>query len=127
MPWLSFFAVGSGAALGAWMRWGLGLWLNPAFPTVPLGTVTANLFGGFLMGILMSAADPLGLAPVTRLLLATGFLGGLTTFSTFSAETTTLLLRQQYAWACVAVAVHVGGSLLLTAMGLFLARGLLGR
>ncbi|HUN75344.1 MAG TPA: fluoride efflux transporter CrcB [Steroidobacteraceae bacterium] len=127
MPWLSFFAVGSGAALGAWMRWGLGLWLNPVFPTVPLGTVTANLFGGFLMGIVMSAADPLGLAPATRLLLATGFLGGLTTFSTFSAETTTLLLRHQYAWACLAVAVHVGGSLLLTAMGLFLARGLLGR
>lgn len=127
MPWLSFLAVGFGAALGAWMRWGFGLWLNPVFPTVPLGTVTANLFGGFLMGIVMSAADPLGFAPATRLLLSTGFLGGLTTFSTFSAETTTLLLRQQYAWAGLVVAVHVGGSLLLTGAGLMVARGLLGR
>jgi fluoride exporter len=127
MPWLSFFAVGFGAALGAWMRWGFGLWLNPVFPTVPLGTVAANLFGGFLMGIVMGAADPLGFAPATRLLLSTGFLGGLTTFSTFSAETTTLLLRHQYAWALFAVAVHVGGSLLLTDAGLLVARVVLER
>jgi fluoride exporter len=127
MPWLNLLAVGCGAALGAWMRWGFGLWLNPVFPTVALGTVTANLLGGFLMGIVMSAADPLGLAPATRLLLTTGFLGGLTTFSTFSAETTTLLLRHQYAWACLAVAVHVGGSLLLTGAGLLFARALIER
>jgi fluoride exporter len=127
MPWLSLLAVGCGAALGAWMRWGLALWLNPVFPTVPLGTVAANLFGGFLIGIVMSAADPLGFAPATRLLLTTGFLGGLTTFSTFSAETTTLLLRHQYAWAGVVVAVHVGGSLLLTGAGWVLARALLAR
>jgi fluoride exporter len=127
MPWLSFFAVGVGAALGAWIRWGFGLWLNPVFPTVPLGTVAANLCGGFLMGIVMSAADPLGFAPATRLLLSTGFLGGLTTFSTFSAETTTLLLRQQYGWAGIIVAVHVGGSLLLTGLGLWVARVVLAR
>lgn len=121
----SFLAVGFGAALGAWARWGLGLLLNPVFPTLPLGTLAANLIGGFAIGIVMGAADPVGLSPTTRLLITTGFLGGLTTFSTFSAETMSLLLRAQYGWACVTVAAHLGGSLLLTGTGLLLARLLL--
>lgn len=125
MRWLNFVAVGSGAALGAWARWGLGLLLNPLFPTLPFGTLTANLLGGFLIGALLGIADPLGFSPATRLLLTTGFLGGLTTFSTFSAEVTTLLLRQQIGWALVAIGVHVGGSLFMTGLGLTLARSLL--
>lgn len=125
MPWLSFLAVGSGAALGAWSRWGLGLLLNPVFPTLPLGTLAANLLGGFVIGIIMSVADPLGFSPATRLLVTTGFLGGLTTFSTFSAETMNLLLRHQYGWGCVAIVTHLGGSLLMTGAGVFLTRMLL--
>jgi CrcB protein len=101
--------------------------LNPLFPTLPLGTLAANLLGGFIIGIVMSAADPLGFAPATRLLVTTGFLGGLTTFSTFSAETLTLLLRAQYAWAVGAIALHLGGSLLMTGMGVLLVRTILFR
>lgn len=125
MPWLNLGAVGFGAALGAWTRWALGLLLNPVFPTLPLGTLAANLIGGFLMGLTMTLADPLGLSPAARLLLATGFLGGLTTFSTFSGEVMTLLLQLQYGWAIVAIALHLLGSLLMTAAGLLLARILL--
>ena len=99
MPTNGFLAVGVGAALGALLRWALGLWLNPLFLTVPLGTLCANLLGGFIIGGGMRAADPLGFPPAVRLLVVTGFLGGLTTFSTFSAETTTLLLQARYAWA----------------------------
>jgi CrcB protein len=125
MLWLGFLAVGIGAALGAWTRWGLGLLLNPVFPTVPLGTLAANLLGGFAIGLVMGAADPLGLSPTDRLLITTGFLGGLTTFSTFSAETMTLLLRAQYGWACITIAAHLCGSLLLTGTGMLLARAVL--
>lgn len=127
MPWLSFLAVGVGAALGAWTRWGLGLLLNAVFPTIPFGTLAANLLGGFIIGIVMAIADPLGFSPATRLFVTTGFLGGLTTFSTFSAEITNLLLRLQYGWACVAIAAHLGGSLLLTGTGVLLARAFLER
>src|SRR6185295_16389472 len=86
MAWLSLFAIGVGAVLGAWMRWGLGVLLNPVFPTLPLGTLAANLFGGLVIGMMMGGAEPLGLSPSVRLLVTTGFLGALTTFSTFSAE-----------------------------------------
>ena len=127
MPWLSLLAVGAGAVLGAWLRWGLGMLLNPVFPTLPLGTLTANLLGGFIIGIMMAGADPFGLSPSTRLFITTGFLGALTTFSTFSAETMSLLLRTQYAWAAATVAVHVSGSLLLTGAGIVLVRVLVGR
>jgi len=125
VPWLNFFAVGSGAALGAWTRWGLGLLLNPIFPTLPFGTLAANLIGGFLIGALMAIADPLGFSPAMRLLLTTGYMGGLTTFSTFSAEVMTLLFRQQLGWAFVAIGAHLAGSLLMTALGFILARTLL--
>jgi len=122
MPWLNFIAVGSGAALGAWLRWGLGIALNPLFPTVPMGTLTANLLGGFIIGVTMSVDEPLGFPPALRLLITTGFLGGLTTFSTFSAEIVTLALRAQYAWAAGAAALHLAGSLGLTGLGVLLAK-----
>jgi CrcB protein len=115
----SFLAIGVGAALGAWMRWGLGLWLNPALPEMPLGTLAANMIGGYLIGLSIAffMQHP-GLSPEWRLLIITGFLGGLTTFSTFSAETVTLLLRGQYVWGVGIIVTHIGGSLLMTVLGI---------
>ena len=115
----AFIAVGLGAAIGAWLRWGLGLWLNPALPELPLGTLSANLVGGYLIGLAVAffMQHP-GLSPEWRLLIITGFLGGLTTFSTFSAETVTLLARGQYAWSMTIIAAHLGGSLLMTVLGM---------
>ncbi len=115
----SFLAVGVGAALGAWLRWGLGLWLNPVLPDLPFGTLAANLAGGYLIGLAVAffTQHP-GLSPEFRLLVITGFLGGLTTFSTFSAETITLLLRGQYAWGSAIIVTHLGGSLLMTIFGI---------
>lgn len=120
MSFFGLLAVGAGAAVGAWLRWWLGIALNSAFPTLPLGTLVANLAGGYLMGLAMSvfASHP-GLSPEVRLLLATGFLGGLTTFSTFSAETVTLILRQQYAWVAAIVSMHVLGSIAATLAGIW--------
>ncbi|MDA8095886.1 MAG: fluoride efflux transporter CrcB [Betaproteobacteria bacterium] len=111
-------AVGSGAACGAWLRWWLGLRLNPVFPTVPLGTLAANLLGGLLIGLAVAYLNRHPeLAPEVRLFAVTGFLGGLTTFSTFSSEVVTLITRGEFAWAAGAVGVHLGGSLLLTGIG----------
>jgi CrcB protein len=96
----------------------LGLWLNPLFPTLPLGTLTANLLGGYVIGLALAFfADHTGLAPEARLLVITGFLGGLTTFSTFSAEVFTLLARQQWGWGLAEMFVHVVGSVSMTALG----------
>ena len=120
-----FVAVGIGAALGAWLRWGLGVLLNPVFPTLPLGTLVANLSGGLVMGFAMElVARHALLSPEARLLLTTGFLGGLTTFSTFSAEIVTLLLRKEYLWGAIAIAAHVVGSLAMTIAGILLVRAL---
>ena len=115
----AFIAVGLGAAIGAWLRWGLGLWLNPALPELPLGTLFANLVGGYLIGLAVAffMQHP-GISPEWRLLIITGFLGGLTTFSTFSAETVTLLARGQYTWGMAIIAAHLGGSLLMTVLGI---------
>jgi len=115
----SFLAVGVGAAIGAWIRWGLGLWLNPAMPELPFGTLAANLLGGYLIGLALAyfIQHP-GLSPEWRLLVITGFLGGLTTFSTFSAETVTLMMRGQYAWGAAIIVSHLGGSLLMTVLGI---------
>lgn len=119
MSWSGFAAVGIGAALGAWLRWGLGAWLNPSFPTVPLGTLAANLVGGYLVGVAVAwfGQHP-GMAPEIRLLVVTGFLGALTTFSTFSAEIVALLAREQYAWAAGAASAHLFGSLAATVLGI---------
>ena len=119
-------AVGGGAAVGAWARWILSLLLNPLFPTVPLGTLAANLIGGFLMGVCMALiAHYEAMSPELRLLLTTGFLGGLTTFSTFSAEATTLLSRGQLGWGAALITAHVVGSIASTFAGLALASVLL--
>ena len=125
MPGLgSWLAVGGGAAVGAWLRWGLGTVLNPVFPTLPLGTLAANLVGGLMMGLAMELVTRHSLlAPELRLLVTTGFLGGLTTFSTFSAEITTLLLRREWLWSVLGIALHVVGSLLLTVIGIMIMRG----
>ena len=115
----AFLAIGIGAAFGAWLRWGLGLWFNPVLPELPLGTLSANLIGGYLVGLTVAFFTQYpGLSPEWRLFIITGFLGGLTTFSTFSAETVTLLLRGQYAWGSAIIAGHLGGSLLLTVLGI---------
>ena len=115
----SFLAVGGGAALGAWARWGLGVALNPLFPTVPLGTLAANLIGGYLVGFAVAVFHHhAGLSPELKLFLITGFLGGLTTFSTFSAEVVALIERAQYGWALTAAGGHLFGSLLMTGLGI---------
>jgi fluoride exporter len=120
-----FVAVGGGAAIGAWLRWGLGVALNPLFPTLPLGTLAANLIGGLLMGFAMELITRHAmLSPELRLLVTTGFLGGLTTFSTFSAEITTLLTRGDWYWAGVGVFAHVAGSVIMTITGILLMRAL---
>lgn len=112
-------AVGGGAALGAWARWGLGVALNPLFPTIPLGTLAANLIGGYLVGFAVALFHHhAGLSPELKLFLITGFLGGLTTFSTFSAEVVTLLERAQYGWALASAGGHLVGSLAMTALGI---------
>ena len=119
-------AVFGGAGIGALLRWALGGWLNPVFPTVPLGTVAANLIGGLLVGIAVSFfAQHVTLAPEWRLFAVTGFLGGLTTFSTFSAEVVTLIVRQQHLWALATAGLHLVGSLVLTALGMLLANVLM--
>ena len=126
MGWNGFIAVGIGGAVGCWLRWALGIVLNPLFPTLPLGTLAANLVGGLLMGSVMGALEHFqALSPALRLFVFTGFLGGLTTFSTFSAESATLLLRQQYLWFGGHVAAHLAGSLAMTVLGIVLVRGLL--
>jgi fluoride exporter len=119
MPIYGIVAVGLGAAFGAWLRWGLGHWLNPAFPTLPMGTLVANLIGGYLIGLAVAYfGEHAGLSPETKLFVITGFLGGLTTFSTFSAEAVTLLSRTQYVWAAVHITGHLAGSLLMTVLGM---------
>ena len=119
MNFMGLIAVGGGAAAGAWLRWALGILLNPVFPTLPMGTVAANLIGGYLMGISLGVLTHFeSLSPEVRLLITTGFLGGLTTFSTFSAEAATLLSREQIGWAALHTAVHVVGSVALTFAGI---------
>jgi CrcB protein len=119
----SVLAVGGGAAAGAWLRWWLGIVLNPVFPTLPLGTLAANLVGGGLIGMALAVLSHFETLPAeVRLLITTGFLGGLTTFSTFSAEATTLFARQQHGWASVLIAAHVGGSILMTFAGIGVMR-----
>ncbi|HEY7901988.1 MAG TPA: fluoride efflux transporter CrcB [Casimicrobiaceae bacterium] len=123
--WSGAVAVGAGAAAGAWLRWGLGMLLNPVFPTLPLGTLAANLGGGLLMGVAMEfMARATTMSPELRLVMTTGFLGGLTTFSTFSAEITGLLLRGEWLWGAVGTLAHVVGSIALTITGILLVRAI---
>jgi fluoride exporter len=120
-----FIAVGLGAALGAWLRWGFGAWLNPRFPALPPGTLVANLLGGYLVGIAVAWISNRPELPMEwRLFVVTGFLGGLTTFSTFSAESVGMLLRGEYGWAALHTGSHLLGSLAMTALGIATYRAL---
>ena len=120
--WSSVLAIGIGAALGAVLRWGLGLWLNALLPALPPGTLAANVIGGYLIGLAMVFfTQQVHLPPEWRLFVITGFLGGLTTFSTFSAEVMRLLQDGRLAWAGAAMAAHVAGSLLATWAGMLTA------
>ena len=115
----SLVAISVGASLGAILRWGLGAAFNALFPTIPPGTWLANMLGGYLIGVSLAFFGQYAeLAPEWRLLVITGFLGGLTTFSTFSAEVTTLIQQGRMVWAGVAISAHVVGSLLMTMLGL---------
>jgi CrcB protein len=117
--WKPIVAISLGSSLGALLRWSLGKQLNSLFPTLPLGTLSANLIGGYIIGVAIGYfAQAPGIAPEWRLLIITGFCGGLTTFSTFSAEVVTLLQQGRLAWALGAIALHVSGSLLMTLAGL---------
>ena len=120
---VGFAAVGVGAALGAWLRWALGVGLNAAWPALPLGTLCSNLIGGYLIGVAVEIFSQQGSLPAElRLLIITGFLGGLTTFSTFSAEAVGLLLRSQYFSALILISTHLFGSIVLTILGIHSVR-----
>ena len=115
---LAVIAVSLGAAIGALLRWGLGVGLNHLFPALPPGTLVANLAGGYMIGVAMSVFAQAGtLPPEWRLFIVTGFLGGLTTFSSFSAEVVGLIQQGRAGWAMATVATHVLGSLALTVAG----------
>jgi fluoride exporter len=115
----SIAAVSIGAALGALLRWALSLGLNHLWPALPPGTLVANLVGGYLVGLAVSVfAQMPELSPEWRLFVITGFLGGLTTFSTFSAEVVAALQQGRTGWAALTVATHVLGSLVLTLAGM---------
>ncbi len=117
--WQPALAISVGAAAGALLRWFLGLKLNAWYPAIPLGTLAANLVGGYLIGLAMAFfAHAPHLPPEWRLLVITGFCGGLTTFSTFSAEVVTLLQQGRLLLAAGAIALHLVGSLLATVAGL---------
>ena len=111
-------AICIGASAGALARWGLGLWLAPG-GLIPWGTLAANLIGGYLIGVCIAAFQAVPqLDPVWRLLLITGFLGGLTTFSSFSAEVVEFLMAERFALALSTATAHVAGSLLMTVLGI---------
>jgi fluoride exporter len=117
--WKSVIAICVGASLGAVLRWWLGSQLNALFPTVPPGTLVANLVGAYIIGLAIAFfATYTAISPEWRLLIITGFCGGLTTFSTFSAEMVTLLQQGRAWWACGAAVAHLAGSVLMTFVGI---------
>jgi fluoride exporter len=126
MAALPFLSVFIGAGFGACLRWWLGLRLNPVFPTIPLGTLAANLIGGYVIGLAVAFfAVKTELPPEARLFVITGFLGGLTTFSTFSSEVVNLLGEAQFSWALAAIGAHMLGSFAATGVGIFTMRAVL--
>ena len=115
----SVLSIAAGASLGALLRWVLANQFNPLFPALPLGTLAANLLGGYLVGVAVAYfAQAQGLPPQVRLFVVTGFLGGLTTFSTFSAEVVTALQNGHTAWALATAFTHMLGSFAMTALGI---------
>lgn len=118
-------AIGVGAVFGAWLRWAFGAWFNTLTPAIPLGTLAANLIGGYLVGVAVAgfAVHP-GMAPEWRLFVITGFLGGLTTFSTFSAENVALLGEARYLLAAGHIGLHLCGSIVATIAGIATWRAL---
>ncbi len=120
MNGLAIISICAGASLGALMRWWLGTVFNHIFPPIPLGTLAANIIGGFLIGIFMAVTrDHLFIPEAARLAVVTGFLGGLTTFSTFSAETAALLSHQEYLMTVAIIISHVLGSITATIFGIY--------
>ncbi len=127
--WKSIVAVSLGAALGALLRWVLSVWLNASFPAIPPGTLLSNLIGGYIIGIAIAVFATSTLPLEWRLFVITGFCGGLTTFSTFSAELVIQLQQGRALWAIAAAGVHLAGSVLMTFAGIatvFLSRKLAG-
>ena len=120
-----FLAVGVGAALGAWLRWFFGVTLNAVNPNLPYGTLAANLLGGYLVGVAVEYFSQQGGLPIeVRLFVITGFLGGLTTFSSFSAEAVGLLMENRFAWAILLISSHLLGSIIMTVLGIFTVRSM---
>ena len=118
-------AVGIGGALGCWLRWVLGIAFNPLFPNMLMGTLAANLTGGYLIGVAIEYfTHHDSLPPELRLFVIVGFLGELTTFSSFSAEAVELLADNRLGWAFVMVAAHLLGSLAMTWLGILSMRSL---
>ena len=113
-------SIALGSILGAWLRWLMGLKLNPIFPAIPLGTVTVNFIGGFIIGFAISYFSQSALSPNYKLFVITGFCGALTTFSTFSAEIIALLQQGKLCYAVAAIVIHVIGSLVFTLIGMSL-------
>ncbi|MFL6582754.1 MAG: fluoride efflux transporter CrcB [Burkholderiales bacterium] len=122
-----FIAVGVGAVLGAWLRWWLGIALNSINPNLPYGTLAANLLGGYLVGVAVQYFSQQSALPIeVRLLVITGFLGGLTTFSSFSAEAVSLLMQNRYGWAVALIMSHLAGSIFMTILGILSVRAVAG-
>src|SRR3954462_11994420 len=120
-----FLAVGAGGALGCWTRWLLGIRLNPLFANLLVGTLVANLTGGFLIGLAVEYfVHHDSLPPELRMFVVVGFLGGLTTFSSFSSEAVGLLRDSELGWAFTLVGTHVLGSLAMTWLGIQAMRAL---
>ena len=123
--WLGLLAVGGGSAIGGWLRWGLSVWLNGRHPNFYWGTFVANAIGGFLVGLAVAHfSRQLESSPEWRLAIITGFLGGLTTFSSYSAEVVGLIERGELGWAGVVAVSQLAASLVLTALGLWVYRQL---
>jgi CrcB protein len=116
---LTVIAICIGACVGALSRWQLGLWFSHSHALIPWGTLAANLIGGYLVGVCVGVFQQMPeLDPIWRLALVTGFLGALTTFSSFSAEVVSMLQQARYALALGTTSVHLLGSLALTVLGL---------
>ena len=119
----AFLAVGLGAMIGAWMRWGLSVWLNPVAPALPLGTLAANLIGGYAIGLTIAwLTEHPALPPEVRLFLITGLLGGLTTFSTYSTEVVMALTRGAWLSTGIIAISHMAGSFIATGLGFYTMR-----